>query len=201
MEQIGRDLHDNLGQLLSVAMLQLHMLEGDVAHLPQIRELREVISKTIYELRSLSKSLDGGLVQDFGLVESLSHELLRMRNTQKYQTEITIEGQVYRLEGKKEIVLFRVAQEILNNIMKHAAAKRVQISLHYTSHCFMLVVEDDGKGFDYETFLKNNTSTSGAGLRNIRRRIEILGGTYTISTAEGQGTKIVIKLPISSKIP
>lgn len=196
LQHVSGELHDNIGQLLSVARLQLNMLE--IETLPtteKIVEVNEVIAKTIHELRALSKSLDSDFVKDFGLVESLSHELQRIRSAGNYQTEIVVEGQAYRLDGQKEIVLFRVAQEILNNILKHAGAKNIQVKLHYMPEPFILTVQDDGKGFDYEAVLGREMSKSGAGLRNIQRRTEMLGGTCIFQTAQNKGTRVHIQLP------
>ncbi len=202
LQHISGELHDNIGQLLSVARLQLNILEEEETATPaQIREVNDVVDKTIQELRSLSKSLDGDFVKDFGLMESLSHELLRIRATGKYQTEIVIEGEPYRLEGQKEIVLFRVVQEILNNTLKHAAAKNITVTLHYEPAQFTLTVLDDGKGFDLEKITGREMSQSGAGLRNIKRRTELVGGSCETESAPGEGTKVTLQLPITPQIP
>lgn len=194
LQHISGELHDNIGQLLTLVRFKLNMLEVEETITPkQIEEVNEVVEKTIYELRGLSKSLDGDFVKNFGLVESLSHELGRIRSTGKYQTEILTEGEVYRLEGQKEIVLFRVMQEILSNTLKHAKAKYIKVTLQFTPSHFSLTVQDDGKGFDYEAVLGREMSQSGAGLRNIQRRTEMLGGTCSFQTA--QGTKVHILLP------
>lgn len=200
LQQIGRELHDNVGQLLSVMSINLDILEEDVSDLKtqsQIIETSKILQQTIADVRSLSKSLDGDFVKDFGLVDSLSHDLQRIRATGKYQTEILIEGKPYRLDGQKEFVLFRVVQEILTNILKHAEAKTIKVTLHYTPAQFRLMVQDDGKGFDYETVLGRKMENAGAGLRNIQRRTEMVGGTCTIETARGQGTQIEIQLSIA----
>lgn len=196
LQHISGELHDNIGQLLTLVRLKLNMLEVEETITPkQIEEVNEVVEKTIYELRGLSKSLDGDFVKNFGLVESLSHELGRIRSTGKYQTEILTEGEVYRLEGQKEIVLFRVMQEILSNTLKHAKAKYIKVTLQFTPSHFSLTVQDDGKGFDYEAVLGREMSQSGAGLRNIQRRTEMLGGTCSFQTAPNEGTKVHILLP------
>lgn len=202
LQHISGELHDNIGQLLSVARLHLNMLEEEETATPaQIREVNDVVDKTIQELRGLSKSLDGDFVKDFGLMESLSHELLRIRATGKYQTEIVIEGEPYRLEGQKEIVLFRVVQEILNNALKHAAAKNITVTLHYEPAQFTLTVQDDGKGFDLEKITGREMSQSGAGLRNIKRRTELVGGSCKTESAPGEGTKVTLQLLIAPQIP
>lgn len=202
LQHISGELHDNIGQLLSVARLHLNMLEEEETATPaQIREVNNVIDKTIQELRGLSKSLDGDFVKDFGLMESLSHELLRIRATGKYQTEIVIEGDPYRPEGQKEIVLFRVVQEILNNALKHAAAKHITVTLRYDPTQFILTVQDDGKGFDLDTVMSRDMSQSGAGLRNIKRRTELVGGSCKMESTPGHGTKVTLQLPILVRIP
>jgi len=196
LQHISGELHDNIGQLLTLVRFQLNMLEVEETITPkQIEEVNEVVGKTIDELRGLSKSLDGDFVKNFGLVESLTHELGRIHNMGKYQTKILVDGEVYRLEGQREIVLFRVVQEILNNILKHAGGKQIQVSLQFTPAHFHLTVLDDGKGFDYEAVLGREMSKSGAGLRNIQRRTEMLGGTCTFKTAQNKGTSVHIQLP------
>ena len=196
LQHISGELHDNIGQLLTLVRFQLNMLEVEETITPkQIEEVNEVVGKTIDELRGLSKSLDGDFVKNFGLVESLTHELGRIHNMGKYQTKILVDGEVYRLEGQREIVLFRVVQEILNNILKHAGGKQIQVSLQFTPAHFSLTVQDDGKGFDYEAVLGREMSKSGAGLRNIQRRTEMLGGTCTFKTAQNKGTSVHIQLP------
>ena len=204
LQQIGRELHDNVGQLLSVMSIKLDVLEEDTNEVEtknQIIETAKILHRTISEIRHLSKSLDGDFVKDFGLADSLSHELQRIRSTGKYQTEIQIKGEPYRLDEKKEIVLFRVAQEILNNILKHAAAKSIQLTLHYHPNQFSLTILDNGKGFDYEEVLDRKMENAGVGLRNIHRRTEMLGGTCKIETEIGKGSKIYLELPVSSQIP
>ncbi len=202
LAHVGKELHDNIGQLLSVARLQLNILESEeTPTLTQVKEVNDVIAQTIDELRALSKSLDGDFVKDFGLVESLSHELGRIRQTGKYLTEIIQQGEPYRLEGKKEMVVFRVVQEILNNILKHAAAKNIKILLQYQPETFVLIVQDDGRGFDKAQMLDKTLEVSGAGLRNIQRRTELLGGNCLIESTPGLGTKVQLLLPSPKPIP
>ncbi|WP_428656681.1 sensor histidine kinase [Runella sp.] len=196
LQHISGELHDNLGQLLSVVRFQLNILETQDASTPEeIRQVNDVVDKTIHELRGLSKSLDGDFVKNFGLAESLSHELTRIGATGRYRTDMLTEGETYRLDGQKEIVLFRVVQEILNNILKHAAAKHIKVQLRYQPQMFILLVQDDGKGFDYEAVLERKLENSGAGLRNIQRRTEMLGGTCSFKSGQNQGTIVQIELP------
>ena len=115
-----------------------------------IKQTNEIITQSISDLRALTKSLDGDFVKDFGLEESISHELQRIRKTRRFQTEISVLGEKRKLGYEREIVLFRIVQEILNNALKHSKAKNLTIILHYFTDSFTLTVNDNGKGFDLE---------------------------------------------------
>ncbi|MFN4146704.1 MAG: sensor histidine kinase [Runella sp.] len=198
LAQIGQELHDNIGQLLSVARFQLNVLESEQpsALSPQIKEINDVVEQSIGELRALSKSLDSHFVADFGLVESLSHELQRIHRTGKCNTNLDILGEVYRLDTQKEIVLLRIAQETLNNTIKHADATLIAVELHYQTEEFRLIIQDNGRGFDYEAVTKRDMNTSGAGLRNIQRRTQLIGASYHLDTMPDYGTKTTVSIKI-----
>lgn len=197
MQQLGRELHDNIGQLLSVLRLNLNVLEEtveDEGTRGQIAESNQIVEQTIADVRALTKSLDGDFVKDFGFIDSLSHELQRIRKTRRYQTEITTSGTPYSLGYQHEIVLFRIAQEVINNALKHAAATALTVSVMYEPTNFEITIQDNGKGFDFEGVMKNEMSKSGAGLRNIQRRAELIGGKCTIDSQKGLGTTVTISI-------
>ncbi|TAG62617.1 MAG: sensor histidine kinase, partial [Runella slithyformis] len=195
LQRMGEELHDNIGQLLSLARFQLNILEEQpTTTTSQIHEVNETMRQAIDELRALSKSLDGGFVQDFGLADSLAHELRRIRQTGKCQAQFRTQGEPYRLNAQKEMVLFRVAQELLNNVLKHAGASVLAVELQYTPAALRLSIEDNGQGFDYEAVISRKPTESGSGLRNIRRRTELIGGSYTLTTAAGRGTTAVVEV-------
>ena len=198
LKYVGEELHDNIQQMLLVVKLYLSMLERDL-HTPetqqQAQEITELVNQTMSELRAMSKSLDSDAVKDFGLEQSLAYELQRIRKSRRYETELRITGERYSLGYQKEIVLFRVVQEIVSNALKHAGAKHLSVWLDYQPQQFYLTVKDNGKGFDYEQVANQNVDSIGAGLRNIRRRTELIGGTCTYQTAPNQGTKVLIMLP------
>jgi two-component system, NarL family, sensor kinase len=195
LQRMGEELHDNIGQLLSLARFQLNILEEQpTTTTSQIHEVNETMRQAIDELRALSKSLDGGFVQDFGLADSLTHELRRIRQTGKCQAQFSTQGEPYRLNAQKEMVLFRVAQELLNNVLKHAGASVLAVELQYTPAALRLSIEDNGQGFDYEAVISRKPTESGSGLRNIRRRTELIDGSYTLTTAAGRGTTAVVEV-------
>ena len=193
LQHIGQELHDNIGQLLSVAKINLNILEeSENEELDFIKQTNEIITQSISDLRALTKSLDGDFVKDFGLEESISHELQRIRKTRRFQTEISVLGEKRKLGYEREIVLFRIVQEILNNAIKHSKAKNLTIILHYFNDSFTLKVNDNGKGFDLENINQKTLSQAGAGLRNMQRRMELIGGKCTISSEIGKGTEVLL---------
>ncbi len=195
LQHIGQELHDNIGQLLSVAKINLNILEeSDNAELDFIKQTNEIITQSISDLRALTKSLDGDFVKDFGLEESISHELQRIRKTRRFQTEISVLGEKRKLGYEREIVLFRIVQEVFNNALKHSKAKNLTIILHYFSQSFSLNINDNGKGFDLENINQKSLSQSGAGLRNMQRRMELIGGNCKISSEIGKGTEVILEL-------
>ncbi|MEA5459908.1 ATP-binding protein [Arcicella sp. LKC2W] len=195
LQHIGQELHDNIGQLLSVAKINLNVLEeSDNIEHESIKQTNEIITQSINDLRALTKSLDGDFVHDFGLEESISHELQRIRKTKRFQTEISVLGEKRKLGYEREIVLFRIVQEVLNNAIKHSKAKKINITLHYFSNNFELSATDNGKGFDISAIETNNINSSGAGLRNIQRRMDLIGGQCKINSVLGEGTQILLKL-------
>lgn len=195
LQHIGQELHDNIGQLLSVAKINLNILEeSDSEELEFIKQTNEIITQSISDLRALTKSLDGDFVKDFGLEESISHELQRIRKTRRFQTEISVLGEKRKLGYEREIVLFRIVQEVLNNALKHSKAKNITIILHYFPQLFTLNINDNGKGFEIENINQQGISQSGAGLRNIQRRMELIGGNCSISSEIGKGTEVVLEV-------
>ena len=195
LQHIGRELHDNIGQLLSVAKINLNVLEeSNNSEHEYIKQTNEIISQSINDLRALTKSLDGDFLHDFGLEESISHELQRIRKTKRFETEISVLGTKRALGYEAEIVLFRIVQEVLNNALKHSKAKNIDIILHYFPSTFELSVKDNGNGFDLENVQPKSIESSGAGLRNMHRRMELIGGKCTINSILGEGTEVHLQM-------
>ncbi|MGG7666495.1 sensor histidine kinase [Dyadobacter sp. BHUBP1] len=198
LQQIAEELHDNIGQLLFVAKININLLEEteqNDENNQRIIQINEAIELSINEVRALTKSFDGDFVRDFGLQNSLDNELARIQKTGTYQIAVTVRGERYSLGFEKEIVLFRICQEILNNIMKHSKAKNIAVVLEYEVETWLLCISDDGRGFDHQFMTQGDLQHSGSGLRNMRRRTEMLGGNFTLESGLGNGTKIQIVLP------
>ncbi|WP_246168930.1 sensor histidine kinase [Rudanella paleaurantiibacter] len=203
LQAIGRELHDNIGQLLSVTKLYLNQLE-DAEDLAQVRPLtiktNGVIDQTISGVRALSKSLDGDFIRDFGLIETLAFEVERLNGTGRLNASLRVQPDMQPLGFEREIILFRMVQEAINNLLKHAQARSLHVSLQTRDGQLLLQLEDDGKGFDYEGVMNQSIVNSGAGLRNMQRRAELIGGKCTIDTAPGRGTRIAFVVPVGRAV-
>ncbi|MCF2502709.1 ATP-binding protein [Dyadobacter sp. CY107] len=202
LQLVGQELHDNIGQLLSVARINLNILE-ELDHQPDSRQYisqtNEIIDNSIHDLRALTRSLDGDFVKDFGLEESLSHELTRLKKTNRFFVDLNVTGIRYSLGYEKEIVLFRICQEALNNVLKHAKATKFFAELSYEFDKFTLVLKDNGTGFELESNPDGKSVKAGSGLRNMRRRSSLIGGTFTLDSILQQGTTITITIPLNEQ--
>jgi two-component system NarL family sensor kinase len=193
LQHIEQELHDNIGQLLSVAKINLNVLEeSNNSEHEYIKQTNDIITQSINDLRALTKSLDGDFLHDFGLEESISHELQRIRKTKRFETEISVLGTKRKLGYETEIVLFRIVQEVLNNALKNAKAKNIIVTLQYFSTTFELSIKDDGKGFDTQDIKPETMDSSGAGLGNMQRRMKLIGGNCRINSSIG--TEVLLQL-------
>ncbi|UHG92490.1 sensor histidine kinase [Spirosoma oryzicola] len=196
-QQIGEELHDNIGQLLTVALMRLNVLE-DVAGPDakySVDQTRDIIRTIITDVRALAKTLDQDTVRRFGLVPSLTVELERIQRSGRLKTHLATAGDTYSLGEQTETVLLRMVQEALNNALKHANAQKLTILADYQNAMFTLSIADDGCGFRQEDITRRTIDESGVGLVNLHRRAGLLGGTCTIVSHPGAGTKVEIKLP------
>ncbi|HEV7783620.1 MAG TPA: ATP-binding protein [Chitinophagaceae bacterium] len=192
---ISQELHDNIGQMLSVVKLSLSALPIDKDHRarPLVTHSQQVLQKAIFDLSDLTKSLHTDRITDLGLVESVRFELTAIKNTGALEVELEVQGTEFRLQGQKEIVLFRMFQEMLHNILKHSKATRVDVALTYRQeNIFVMKIEDNGTGFDLEE--KRSSPSAGVGLKSLFNRAKLIGATMHIETGLNKGTHITVEL-------
>ena len=203
LQQIGSDLHDNIGQLLTVVIMRLNALEDEVADASNkqtIQQTRDLVRTIIADVRTLSKTLDHDTVRRFGLLPSLTLELERIQRTGHINTQLITSGEPYLLGEQMETVLLRMTQESINNALKHARATNLHVMADYKAHNFTLTIADDGRGFSVEEATARPIAESGAGLSNLYRRAGLLGGTCTIVSQPGSGTRVDIQMPRHSSV-
>ena len=193
--RLSHELHDETGQALTSILLGLKTLEEAAGRdeLPQaVAHLRELVVATLQDVRRLAVELRPKVLDDFGLVPALE----RLTGTFAEQTGIAIELESRlpetRLPTDVETVLYRVVQEALTNVVKHARAERVSILLRERDGKVAAVIEDDGRGFSLEA-----DTDGGLGLVGMRERVALVDGRLDVESAEGAGTTIVVEVPLT----
>jgi len=198
LKNISQEIHDNIGQALSLAKLTLStVITNDEIILDKIKNSKQLVSKAISDLRSLSHSLDTDYVKDMGLQRAIEYELEMIRKSGEMETNLKIEGSPVRLDKQKELILFRIIQESLNNIIKHANASKINVELEYGSSEVRLQMTDNGGGVDLGP-LDEGESRFGLGIRNMHNRAKLIGADFKMQSALGEGTIVRIVLPLEN---
>jgi len=200
-KNISQEIHDNIGQVLSLAKLNLNTIADsvypkEVSH--KIIKSKELITKAIQDLRDLSKSLNTDFVTEAGLVKSIEAELDILRKSGDQQVTMSKDGECYSLPPQKELILFRIFQEVLNNIIKHSQASDINVLISFQPAHFSLQITDNGYGFDKNQLYKN--AEQGLGIKNMENRSKIIGANFAINSEPGKGTTVSIDLPLTEPI-
>jgi len=191
--RLARELHDETGQALTSILLGLKSLDDrvrDEEGRAAVAELRELVVSTLHDVRRLAVELRPAALDDFGLVPAIE----RLLDTAGEQSGLTVDLQSevgdVRLPTETETTLFRIVQEALTNVLKHAAAERVTVLLSHADAGVRLVVQDDGCGFD-----PSKARDDGVGLLGMRERVSLVGGRLTVESTEGAGTMLTVEVP------
>ena len=184
LAQIGRELHDNIGQLLSLAKLNFGSLKPE-----KHAEGKEILNQVIQEVRGLSKTLNLDWVESISINEFVAQQLDRIQNTGFCETMLEANVELVDLPKDQKLVLIRVIQESLNNAMKHASPDKILIKIHQNGLAKQIRIQDDGQGFDA------SLQTSGSGMYNLKKRMKTIGGEFELTSTVGKGTEIILTLP------
>ena len=197
LKNISQEIHDNIGQALSLAKLNLNTMPpiNDEALQQKILNSKELVSKAITDLRDLSRSLDTDYIQEMGLQRVIEYEMEIIRKTGTVETNMVVEGSLFRVEKHKELILFRIVQETLNNILKHANAKSIHVNIDYSATDFTLIIKDDGKGVNLDPLGEKKNNNFGLGIRNMHSRAKLIGADFSLTSQPGKGTEVKIVLP------
>jgi two-component system NarL family sensor kinase len=179
---IAQELHDNIGQLLSVVKLSLSALP-------------------IADLSDLTKSLHSDRINDVGLIESMRFELASIKRAGLLDIQFSVSGAEFQLPEQKAIVIFRMFQEMLNNILKHSRAKQITVRITYLEDGnFLLEVEDNGNGFNVSEKQHSVSSSRGVGLKSMFNRAQLIGATINIDSEPGKGTRVLVKTSSTERV-
>ncbi len=198
--RLSRELHDQMGQLVTALLLRLQDLrrgDGSGERALQIEELEKLADRIARELQQLALDLRPPTLDGLGLqpaLESLLHEWSQRHGIEADMESIGFDGE--RLPTDIETALYRVVQEGLTNVLKHAGATRVTLLLEQSRGLLRLILEDDGTGFDVDDVRASPEKANRLGLRGMRERVALLGGTLEIESSPGSGTSLFVRLPI-----
>ncbi|MBC7902983.1 MAG: hypothetical protein H7Y27_06155 [Gemmatimonadaceae bacterium] len=195
-QRIARDLHDGVGQMMSAARMNLSSLESEFTGDRDSRKLKVekiigLVDDSCREVRSVSHSMMANALAESGLAKAVGDFIAKI-DAGKLKMSLHTEGLETRLDSQTESVLYRVIQESVNNVIRHADAARLDISIIRDAEGVSVSIEDNGRGFDMSRLVGGE----GIGLKNIRSRIEFLKGTVEFDTGKGKGTLVAIHIPV-----
>jgi len=190
---ISQEIHDNVGQLLSLAKVQLNIMDQQQEmDRSLLTEAKDGISKAMMELRDIAKSLSSERIQSFDLGKSITEEINRINRSGLVKAYASINGSSNAVKDHNKLILFRIIQESIQNILKHSGATEINVQMENNGEQSHITISDNGTGFDVE---KELSGESGLGLKNIMQRAELIGGNASISSKSQQGTIIRIIIP------
>ena len=194
--RLSRELHDDAGQNLTSILLGLKRLET-LGSLEEVRDklppLRGQLSAALDGMRSLAWRLRPSVLDDLGLAAAVRSSVAEFETVTPTKVRLDVEALEARIPGDSEIVLYRVFQEAMTNVARHAQAATARVSAARNDHILTLTIEDDGAGFAPAS---NSLGERGIGLFGMAERLALIGGVLDIRSAPGQGTTIVAEIPI-----
>ena len=196
--RMSRELHDQVGQILTAVKMNLYALRQKCSApeiLASIEDNMKVIDEAVDQVRDLSVDLRPLLLDDFGLVVAVRWYLDRQAKSCGVPAEFTTHslGEDDRFSSELETACFRIVQEAVTNVARHARASRISVVLERVGQDLILLISDDGAGFDMKAL---RTSAATLGLRSMEERVQAMGGSITIDSAPHSGTAICARLPI-----
>ncbi|MEO6720526.1 MAG: ATP-binding protein [Ferruginibacter sp.] len=194
LQHIGRELHDNLSQVASIIKINLTTIQlTDTQKAKEkINDTKELTKQLIMDIKSLSVSLGSDRISQVGLAKAIQTEVERLNKTGEFTATYEIIGAMPEIDNDKALILYRMVQEVLNNIVKHSQARQIKIVLNILEEKLILEIQDDGIGFNTE----EKTNAPGAGLRNLQTRALLINAQLQIQSSPESGTKIIIGLPL-----
>jgi two-component system, NarL family, sensor kinase len=201
-KNIAQELHDNIGQMLTVVKFSL----ASLALPPQdpnyetVQESKQMLNKAIFDLSDLTKSMHTDRITQIGLVEAIRFEMDMLGKMKLFETSFTLSEGHYHFDEQKEIFLFRIFQEILNNIIKHSKASHVNVSVICSeAGKFRFIVRDNGQGFNVQEKQLNSSRVAGVGLKSMINRARLIGAHVSIESQPGKGTSVTVELPLQKE--
>ncbi len=190
-QNISREIHDNIGQKLTLAKLHLNTLAYNSTDetISRVNDSILMISEAITDLSDISRSMNSEILLNNGLIKALEFEATQLLKSGKYKISFSATGNPVFLDANTELLLFRIAQEAVANIIKHADATVITILLHYDNTFLTMEITDNGKGFCLDE------NRFGTGLSNMKKRADTLKADLQINSSPNEHTQIKIEIP------
>lgn len=202
--RISRELHDDLGQALTLLKFQFGFVEKRLpVEMTALRQECEQAQKNIEEIienvRRLSRDLRPSILEDFGLEAALKRLVQDFSKLYQLRASLSLEALHHLTSPQKEVMVYRILQEALTNVGKHAQATQVSIQVKKKGGSLRFIVEDDGRGFSPRRNGQDSSSSVGLGFATITERTRLLGGKIKIQSEEGKGTRLILMVPIENE--
>lgn len=194
---ISQEIHDNIGQVLSLVRLNLNTFDTTMATEGKLNQTDELLGKAIKDLRDLSHNLQRNRIHDIGIVESIRQLLISIEKTGQYTTTFQASDNFNILDPNTDIILYRMIQEIINNIIKHAFATSIDVVISGSNESTSIRISDNGVGFD-TTLL--NQERSGIGLQNLINRAKTIHAKVDVNSEPGKGTIVTLHINPKSQV-
>lgn len=197
LDHISKELHANFSHLVSLININLSEILPGIpdSQRDNVIETKSLAKQLMSDLKALSANLNTDHIMHIGFVKALENELKRLEKTRKFEITFTQTGDVYRLSAEHEIILFRLCQEVLNNVVKYSRATAITTSLSFLPDHLLLCITDNGIGFDVEHALNRSGEKQSTGLLNIQKRATLINANFSISSHTGRGTQVMINIP------
>lgn len=200
LQNISKEIHDNIGQTLGFVQMNMHMITKLATAPRQVEMLAqttELLTSVHKDIRNLSHTLNSDYIKNIGLIEALQKEADHINATKDIVCEVEITGEYCELVPEKSLDIYRIAQEVVHNALKHAQATVIKIRLIYEPDHFILSVSDNGVGFNKDKIFE----LEGIGLLNIFQRARFLEGKINIQTAPDMGCTVTLTVPVERYEP
>lgn len=198
--QLARDLHDEVGQLLTALKIDLQGIQhtaNDRLSGEALTDSLELVDRLLTQVRTLALDLRPSILDDLGLVPALRWYANRQAQRNGWMLHLTIDGIVGRIPAMIEVACFRVVQEAVTNIAKYASAKTIELMLRRQAQEIILIIHDDGVGFDVAAARQRARDGASMGLFGMEERVRLAGGCLVIRSGVGQGTSLELRFPLA----
>jgi len=201
-KRISAELHDDVGALLSTTKLYLNQIQpthlNDQSKVNILNDCKQLLNDTVQTVRNLSANLQPSTIKDFGLVSTFQNFCDKLNHSPDLHISFTVQGKVDRFQTENELAVFRILQELTNNILKHAKPRNIQFSFFRKNDILHIFIEHNGNGLSQQEFEQKLYNIQGLGLKNIQNRINILRGAIRFEKNNNSMDSISLQVPVTS---